>query len=405
MSTILYIAGMHRSGTSALSRLMHTLGFEIPGELDTNTFHNATGHWEPVAFVGLNTLALQHWGSDWCELRLPETHPAQPLDPGLADAFESYLTEACSPAGDYVLKDPRVCYTLEHWLTVTRRQGQVPLVVVPVRHPLEVAQSLAARDAMPLDAALALWLCSMLSAEYASRSAPRCAVEYDALLADWRSAYAPIAALTDTTVPVAGSPAGDRVDAAIVRDQRHHTAPRTEPAADAPLVHRLAAEAYRLFGQQLDGAGSHAAFDDLRRRAAACIVADGLVADAQRFGVEYRAQRAIAERDAIIIGLHDEIAANHRQAQAFIDNREVEYRAQYTELERKLHQQLDEAAASAQAASEWYTAQNAAASAEIAWLSSVVAAQAHENSQLQAIIAEQAPYVRILRTLHFWRRR
>ncbi len=66
-------------------------------------------------------------------------------------------------------------------------------IVVPVRHPAEVAASLAARDGASPELSSALWLKYNLLAERESRPYPRVFVEYTGLLRDWRKELSRIA--------------------------------------------------------------------------------------------------------------------------------------------------------------------------------------------------------------------
>ena len=223
MSTIVFIAGMHRSGTSAVALLLHRLGCDIPGEIDMNLHHNALGHWEPVEFVKLNQRILQHWNSDWCELHLPELTDTTAQATPFSDDLVTYIRESCSTTNVSVLKDPRVCYTLPLWLEATHHARESAIVVLPYRHPMEVALSLSKRDNMPTDVALALWLCNMLSAEYSSRSTWRCAISYENLLLDWRAACTPILELTGISIPDHTDPRHATLSQAIDRGQRHHS--------------------------------------------------------------------------------------------------------------------------------------------------------------------------------------
>lgn len=59
-------------------------------------------------------------------------------------------------------------------------------VVIPVRHPDEVAMSLATRDGLVRGHSDLLWLKNCLLAEHASRGMPRAFVDYPRLVADWR---------------------------------------------------------------------------------------------------------------------------------------------------------------------------------------------------------------------------
>ena len=62
-----------------------------------------------------------------------------------------------------------------------------PMAILPIRNPLEVADSLERRDGITLPRSLLLWLRHVLDAEFHSRTMPRCVVPFEALLGDWRS--------------------------------------------------------------------------------------------------------------------------------------------------------------------------------------------------------------------------
>jgi hypothetical protein len=53
----------------------------------------------------------------------------------------------------WFIKDPRLCLTLPLWQPLL----EAPLAVHVLRHPLEVAASLLARNALPIPVGLTLW--------------------------------------------------------------------------------------------------------------------------------------------------------------------------------------------------------------------------------------------------------
>src|SRR5687767_636825 len=61
------VLGMHRSGTSLVSRLLHLLGVYLgPQESISNTGEdNPTGYWEHSGFVRLNEELLARLGGRW----------------------------------------------------------------------------------------------------------------------------------------------------------------------------------------------------------------------------------------------------------------------------------------------------------------------------------------------------
>lgn len=180
---------MGRSGTSVLSRLLSLCGGALPERLLVGAVHsNPKGHWEPQEALDLNDRFLHAHASNWFD-------PA-PLDPALlateqpeAAALRSDIRTLLRswPAGSFlVIKEPRITALLRPWLDAARDEGYAARVVIPVRHPDEVAMSLAARDGLPRAHAELLWLKYSLLAEQGSRGLPRVFVDYGRLLGDWR---------------------------------------------------------------------------------------------------------------------------------------------------------------------------------------------------------------------------
>ena len=84
----------------------------------------------------------------------------------------------------FVLKDPRICRLLPFWIEAVRAHGAIPLVVSPIRNPLDVALSLERRDGIELSIGHLIWLRHVLDAEIASRSLGRAYMRYETLLSN-----------------------------------------------------------------------------------------------------------------------------------------------------------------------------------------------------------------------------
>ena len=71
----LLVVGMHRSGTSATSRVLNLLGADLPREvLPGNAEDNPTGYWESPDLVKIHDEMLASGGSSWDDVSLfPES--------------------------------------------------------------------------------------------------------------------------------------------------------------------------------------------------------------------------------------------------------------------------------------------------------------------------------------------
>lgn len=183
------VLGMHRSGTSALTRVVNLLGAALPDDLYPPDAQNPTGYWESQYLVGLNEWVLESAGASWSDCLGFE--PDQLAGPGLPGIMASLVEGVRRTFGDaklFVMKDPRLCLLLDVWLPALRSLDIRVSVLLALRPPLAVARSLRLRDDFTLPSGVALWLRYMLAAEIATRSERRAVVPYDALLTDWRGA-------------------------------------------------------------------------------------------------------------------------------------------------------------------------------------------------------------------------
>jgi hypothetical protein len=191
---VLLPLGMHRSGTSLLTYLLHTLGATLPEDVVGPACGNPLGHWEPRNLVMINDEALRAIDRSWDDPR--------PIDSAWfrsRDAYRFIERIAGQIERDYgcapfiVLKDPRICRILPLYLTALDILDIEPLVVLQLRPFHEVARSLADRDGFEPDLSEFLWLRSIVEAERVSRSCSRVWVTLDQVIADWHSAARRIA--------------------------------------------------------------------------------------------------------------------------------------------------------------------------------------------------------------------
>jgi hypothetical protein len=191
---LIFIVGMGRSGSSAITRTVSLCGAHLPERLLGPDKGNVKGHWEPLDALELNDKILVEHGANWYDPTLRIQHEIAFSN----EERERYLEEirvfldGCSNQPLLLIKEPRITALTEFWFEAVRRAGIDMKVIIPVRHPSEVAASLASRDSLGFELSSALWLKYNLLAERCSRMLPRVFVEFSNLLNDWRAEIARI---------------------------------------------------------------------------------------------------------------------------------------------------------------------------------------------------------------------
>ncbi|MEN6584591.1 MAG: hypothetical protein ABFE02_00880 [Sulfuricella sp.] len=225
---------------------------------------NAKGHWEHREVVELNERILGSVDRTWHDERLlPDDWGKTPSLVNIIGEIRILLRREFSHASMWGLKDPRLCRLLPLWLEAIAENSAEPLFVFALRHPEEVAQSLARRDGIPKERAYLLWLDHMLEAERASRDYPRVVVSYEKLLADWRRALSPLVSSLGLELSLGEPEIGARIDAFLSPGLRHFSSgSRMGPST---LCQTLAEEAYHAFTDEAAGL-SPVIFDKLYSR-------------------------------------------------------------------------------------------------------------------------------------------
>jgi hypothetical protein len=180
---LILVLGMHRSGTSAVGGMLSQAGFDAPSDLMDANAVNPRGYWESQGLFRLHEALLARLGSAWDQ---PERLP-----PGWEDSEATrtwrqetlrHLEIIFSGAKAPLVKDPRLCLLLPGWMPWLESGLLRVEMVLTLRHPLEVASSLAKAQNLPIQEGLRLWLEHVLAAERISRGWPRVIVPFDALI-------------------------------------------------------------------------------------------------------------------------------------------------------------------------------------------------------------------------------
>ena len=244
------VTGMHRSGASALARVLNIVGCDLPKTLLDANPTNERGHWESRKVVLLNDEILASAGSSWRDWRFFNRQwYASPIADGFRRRAQETLEGEFGDSPLFVLKDPRMCRLLPFWIEALEAFNAEPRVVLPFRHPLEVAASLMQHDGIGRFNSLLLWLRHLLDAEAGSRHLKRVWVRYDSLLSEPHAAVARLGHVLDVSWPKRVSVRAQMdIDAFLSPGLRHHRFADTALLVD-PDLSRWMAPSFTIFNR------------------------------------------------------------------------------------------------------------------------------------------------------------
>lgn len=261
------VLGMHRSGTSALTRVLSLLGCDLPKTLIKPDPSNEAGHWESLPIARLDDEILDSAGSKWWDWL--DFNPGWHTSPKAEEFKERALATLEEEFGRsclFVLKDPRICRFAPFWLDVLQTAGVRPVVIMPVRHPLEVAESLSRRNGFDPALGQLLWLRNVLEAEVGTRGAPRFYTSYGALVDGWPRVASAAQEALGVSWPRLSVLTSEEIDAFLTNRLRHHNQ-SPESVSDNPLVSAWLRDVFAIFSRwAADGETSedHSPLDRIR---------------------------------------------------------------------------------------------------------------------------------------------
>lgn len=184
----LLVAGVGRSGTSALTRVVNLLGAALPDRLLDENPGNERGYWEPWHIVELSEEILRCFGSDWYDSRpLPEGWFETARAKGYIERASEVIEGEYRGAALIAIKDPRLCRLAPIYLAALQQLGYEARAIIPMRNPGEMAASIHRREGTDRRSGELIWIRHMLEVEAATRHIPRVWTAYDGLMKDWRS--------------------------------------------------------------------------------------------------------------------------------------------------------------------------------------------------------------------------
>lgn len=176
----LILLGMHRSGTSCVSNLLTKMGVYFGDDAASigASDENPKGFFERRDVRNICDSILQGAECDWWSIGdfSPERVPAA-IRAEASTKFADVLDEMQTNL-PWFIKEPRLCLV---WPLLSSAIEH-PIFIHVWRHPLEVANSLAKRNHLPIDVGTALWESYIRSAYAVSRGHPSTILSYNELL-------------------------------------------------------------------------------------------------------------------------------------------------------------------------------------------------------------------------------
>ena len=176
----IFILGMHRSGTSAVARLLNMMGtyfspegFELPAQDE-----NIKGFWERSDIMELNDTILASSNSSWLN---PISFNLRKIPTKELNNYSSQISsiilklDAHRP---WMIKDPRMCLLFPLW----ENHIELPVSIFVYRNPIQIAKSLAKRNQFPVHFGIALWEFYTISALKALKDQKTIFIQFPKLL-------------------------------------------------------------------------------------------------------------------------------------------------------------------------------------------------------------------------------
>ena len=182
------ILGMHRSGTSAITRGVNLLGAYLGEESDLMGAapDNPEGYWERNDIYELHERMLATLKRTWdTTAPLPEHWPESREINSFKVELTALIKKNFSGHQLWAWKDPRTMILLPLWKEVLDQLGIELSVIFVLRNPLDIARSLHKRDGFSYDKGFGIWLNYTLLALMAIQDLPTAFISYDAFLSNW----------------------------------------------------------------------------------------------------------------------------------------------------------------------------------------------------------------------------
>lgn len=223
-SKAICILGMHRSGTSTITRALNLLGVYLGVEKDLVPPYpeNPEGFWERLDIIRIQERLLAAQKRTWDTIMpLPEEwHVASEVQ-SFRDELVALLKQNFSGDPLWGWKEPRSMLLINLWINILDELEIELDVVFVVRNPLDVARSLQKRNGFPLDKSFGIWFNYNITALRAISNIPTVFLSYDKFLTNWEPELRRCAHDLSIEWPQKDTDLKERIHSFIRPDLRH----------------------------------------------------------------------------------------------------------------------------------------------------------------------------------------
>ena len=180
---IIVVLGMHRSGTSLVTRGLQVLGVELGDALLPPQKDNPRGFWEDIDINNLNIEMLEFLDRDWYFVSPIQSSDVEKLNnAGYHLRALDLLRDKMKDKQVFGMKDPRLAKLLPFWQNVFAKNQLDVSYVITIRHPFSVRDSLFKRHNFEAERAHFLWLDHIVASFANTIGMKRVVVDYDRMM-------------------------------------------------------------------------------------------------------------------------------------------------------------------------------------------------------------------------------
>jgi hypothetical protein len=315
---IIVVLGMHRSGTSAITRSLELLGVGLGDNLHPASIDNPKGFWEDRECLEINEQLLHQFGSAYNQLDLAwESLEDDPVINALKLKATNLISRKLTENnGMWGFKDPRTCRLLSFWREIFQTLGCEVNFVITLRNPASVTSSLAARDHTPPRKSYFLWLQHILPTIIDTKGYKRVVVDYDEFIDTPFAQLQRISSILGLQVPDHTNPLVQEFENNFLEKGLRHTRFSEAELARDSCATLDVVTAYKLLlrvARDQDRLDDPAVFDvfvelNTRLKAYAPIFKYANALEDEKLMLS----RTMADRDAQIAGLNQRLNAMHK---------------------------------------------------------------------------------------------